>query len=89
MLQGEPIRPVTLKFAALDLLYMNNVDLTSRPLHQRRAALSTLISPHRRALFESKFVLSKKRQLEAVENRTIHRPPQACQTLLGCSAVPH
>lgn len=45
MLQGEPVRPVTLKFAAFDLLYMNNVDLTSQPLHQRRAALSTLISP--------------------------------------------
>ena len=45
MLQGEPIRPVALKFAAFDLLYMNNVDLTSQPLHQRRAALSTLISP--------------------------------------------
>ena len=45
MLQGEPIRPVTLKFAAFDLLYMNNVDLTSQPLHQRRAALSSLIGP--------------------------------------------
>ncbi len=45
MLQGEPIRPVTLKFAAFDLLYVNNVDLTSQPLHQRRAALSSLLSP--------------------------------------------
>ncbi len=45
MLQGEPVRPVTLKFAAFDLLYMNNVDLTRQPLHQRRAALSSLLSP--------------------------------------------
>lgn len=45
MLQGEPIRPVTLKFAAFDLLYMNNADLTRLPLHQRRAALSSLIAP--------------------------------------------
>lgn len=45
MLQGEPVRPVTLKFAAFDLLYLNGVDLTSQPLHQRRTALSTLISP--------------------------------------------
>lgn len=45
MLQGEPVRPVTLKFAAFDLLYLNNVDLTNQPLHQRRAALSTLVSP--------------------------------------------
>ena len=45
MLQGEPIRPVSLKFAAFDLLYLNNRDLTSQPLHQRRAALSSLLSP--------------------------------------------
>ena len=45
MLQGEPVRPVTLKFAAFDLLYMNNVDLTRQPLHQRRAALASLLSP--------------------------------------------
>lgn len=45
MLQGEPVRPVRLKFAAFDLLYLNNVDLTTQPLHQRRAALSALMSP--------------------------------------------
>ncbi|MEQ1824787.1 MAG: hypothetical protein ABL921_02545 [Pirellula sp.] len=45
MLQGEPIRPVTLKFAAFDLLYLNNTDLTHLPLHQRRSSLAALLTP--------------------------------------------
>lgn len=45
VLQGEPIRPVSLKFAAFDLLYLNNSDLTGLPLHRRRSGLSSLIGP--------------------------------------------
>lgn len=45
MLQGEPVRPVTLKFAAFDLLYANHSDLTSLPLYQRRNALLSLLGP--------------------------------------------
>jgi DNA ligase-1 len=45
MLQGEPIRPVHLKFAAFDILYCNSTDLTSLPLHQRRQMLSQVLGP--------------------------------------------
>jgi DNA ligase-1 len=45
MLQGEPIRPVHLKFAAFDILYWNGTDLTSLPLHQRRQMLSQVVGP--------------------------------------------
>jgi DNA ligase 1 len=45
MLQGEPVRAVTLKFAAFDILYLNGMDMTSLPLFQRRNALSSAITP--------------------------------------------
>jgi DNA ligase-1 len=45
MLQGEPVRPVSLKFAAFDLLYLNDKDLTRLPLHHRRQLLSNTIMP--------------------------------------------
>ena len=44
-LQGEVARPVTLKFAAFDLIYINGQDLTQQPLQQRRQALTALLAP--------------------------------------------
>ncbi|MBX9681407.1 MAG: hypothetical protein K2X38_21845 [Gemmataceae bacterium] len=45
MLQGEPIRPVQLKYAAFDILYLQGSDLTHLPLHRRRQFLSNLLMP--------------------------------------------
>lgn len=45
MIQGEPIRPVQLKYAAFDILYLNGQDLTRHSLAQRRQALSALMMP--------------------------------------------
>jgi DNA ligase-1 len=44
-LQGEPVRPVQLRYAAFDILYMNGTDLTRHPLSARRQALSALVTP--------------------------------------------
>jgi len=44
-LQSQPTRPVNLKYAAFDLLYLNGVDLTELPLSERRQRLSNLIAP--------------------------------------------
>ena len=44
-LQGEVARPVTLKFAAFDLIYVNGQDLTQFPLEQRRQYLASLAGP--------------------------------------------
>lgn len=44
-LQGEASRPVNLRFAAFDLLYLNGHDLTAQPLHSRRQNLQTLVGP--------------------------------------------
>jgi DNA ligase 1 len=43
--QGEPIRPVQLKYAAFDLIYLNGQDLTGLPLAQRRQYLQALVGP--------------------------------------------
>ena len=43
--QGDQRRPVSLKYAAFDLLYCNGVDLTPLPLSQRRQQLAALIAP--------------------------------------------
>jgi len=45
MLQGEPIRPLQLKFAAFDLLYLNGRDVTSLPLSARRQTLTAVLAP--------------------------------------------
>jgi DNA ligase-1 len=47
--EGAPERPIRLHYAAFDLLFMNGVDLTDRPLRERRAALSALVQPLRGA----------------------------------------
>ncbi|MCA9034128.1 MAG: hypothetical protein KDA91_03305 [Planctomycetaceae bacterium] len=44
-LQGESAQPVTLRFAAFDLLYLNNMDITSQALQQRRQYLMNLLAP--------------------------------------------
>jgi len=44
-IQGEPVKPVQLKYVAFDLIYMNGQDLTSLPLAQRRQYLLTLFGP--------------------------------------------
>ncbi len=44
-IQGEPVRPVQLKFAAFDLLYLNGQDVTNQPLSKRRALLQQLLTP--------------------------------------------
>jgi len=38
-MHGQPTVPVTLRFAAFDLLYLEGRDLTSLPLHERRRML--------------------------------------------------
>lgn len=43
LIQGEPKRPVRLRYAAFDVLYIDGVDLTSRPLAERRQRLSALV----------------------------------------------
>jgi DNA ligase-1 len=44
-LQGERPQPITLKFAAFDLLYVDGRDLTGLPLRERRAQLSARLGP--------------------------------------------
>ncbi|MCI0376040.1 MAG: hypothetical protein L0215_00390 [Gemmataceae bacterium] len=44
-IQGEPIRPVQMRYAAFDLLYLNGTDLTRQPLSVRRQYLSALVAP--------------------------------------------
>lgn len=44
-LQGEVSRPVTLKFAAFDILYLNSQDYTGMTLQQRRQLLTNLFAP--------------------------------------------
>lgn len=44
-IQGEPVRPVQLKFAAFDIIYLNGKDLTGLPLHQRRVLLQQVVGP--------------------------------------------
>lgn len=44
-LQGDASSPVSLKFAAFDMIYLNDVDLTNQPLSQRRQMLMTLYGP--------------------------------------------
>jgi DNA ligase-1 len=45
MLQGEPVRPVNLKYAAFDILFLNGQDLTRLPLSHRRQYLMALLTP--------------------------------------------
>ena len=44
-LQGQPQKPVSLKFAAFDIIYLNGRDLTQLPLTQRRQYLQSVIAP--------------------------------------------
>ncbi|MCA9064347.1 MAG: hypothetical protein KDA96_14855, partial [Planctomycetaceae bacterium] len=44
-LQGQSVTSVSLRFAAFDLLYLNGMDLTSRPLQERRSLLLSLMGP--------------------------------------------
>ncbi len=44
-LQGEPLKPVSLKFAAFDLPFLNGQDLTRQSLQQRRQTLQMLLAP--------------------------------------------
>lgn len=44
-LQGDRTIPVTLRFAAFDLIYLNGHDLTGLPLHERRQRLGLLLAP--------------------------------------------
>jgi DNA ligase 1 len=44
-LQGEPSRPVNLKFAAFDAIFLNGRDLTRQTLSERRQMLQMLLSP--------------------------------------------
>ena len=44
-LTGQPQKPVSLKFAAFDILYLNGRDLTGLPLRARRQHLQTLLTP--------------------------------------------
>jgi DNA ligase-1 len=44
-LQGDRARPVNMKFAAFDLVYLNGSDLTQLPLSERRRILLALLAP--------------------------------------------
>jgi len=44
-LQGDRSRPVNMKFAAFDLVYLNGTDLTQLPLSERRNYLQMLLGP--------------------------------------------
>src|SRR6185436_11691959 len=44
-LQGEARRPINLKYAAFDVVYLNGHDLTSLPLTVRRQHLQALLAP--------------------------------------------
>lgn len=44
-LQGEGPRPVSLRYAAFDLLYLEGSDLTEQPLADRRRLLQALVGP--------------------------------------------
>src|SRR4029077_8741316 len=44
-LQRGPIRPLQLRYAAFDLLYLNGADLTRQPLSVRRQYLASLLAP--------------------------------------------
>ena len=44
-LQGQTATPVSLRFAAFDLLYLNGMDVTRSPLNERRQLLMNLFSP--------------------------------------------
>jgi DNA ligase-1 len=44
-LQGEARRPINLKYAAFDVVYLNGHDLTSLPLTTRRQHLQALLAP--------------------------------------------
>lgn len=44
-LQGDHRVPVSLKFAAFDLIYLNGRDLTPLPLHERRRYLGLVVAP--------------------------------------------
>lgn len=44
-LMGQPVRPVSLRYTAFDLLYENGRDLTGLPLSQRRQRLQQLVTP--------------------------------------------
>src|SRR5690606_12695273 len=45
-LSGEVVqRPVNLKYAAFDLVYLNGQDLTTLPLRQRRQILQQFLAP--------------------------------------------
>lgn len=43
--QGNSVRPVHFRFAAFDLIYCDGLDLTNRPLFERRQRLAALVAP--------------------------------------------
>lgn len=45
MLQGQGGKPVNLRYAAFDLLYLNGADVTAKPLRERRGLLQSIIQP--------------------------------------------
>jgi DNA ligase-1 len=44
-MQGDGVRPVSLRYAAFDLLYLDGRDLTGQPLAERRQALQMVVGP--------------------------------------------
>lgn len=44
-LTGQPARPVSLRYAAFDLIYLDGHDLTAQPLSVRRQYLTALLGP--------------------------------------------
>ncbi|MBI3408216.1 MAG: hypothetical protein HY040_07655 [Planctomycetes bacterium] len=73
-LQGEPVRPVQLRFAAFDILYLNGQDLTRLPLSARRQHLTALLAPVAGLPLPVPLLLSEGQMAETKEdlNRLFH-----------------
>lgn len=73
-IQGEPVRPVNLKYAAFDLLFLNGQDVTGLPLGKRRAMLQQLLTPVTMMPLAIPFSISEGQMAESKDdvNRLFH-----------------
>lgn len=67
-LQGDRARPVSVKFAAFDLIYWNGQDLTALTLHERRRRLAMVLGPLQGALVPVPLSVSEGQLAESKED---------------------